>query len=276
MSIVQNDVPEADAVLIDMNTPLIRVIRLNRPAVMNALTRDMVATINRELDIAAADEACRVVVITGVGRGFCSGQDMAAANRRNMSGTTGVVEKMYWQEQFSGMAARIRALPQPVIAAVNGAAVGAGMGIALAADIRIVSTAAKFIVGAVKIGLSAGETGISYHLPRWIGPGRAFEVLLTGRTIEAEEAVQFGLATKIVDVDSLEASAYEQAQAIISNSPFSVRQTKRLMWASLDAKGLEDVIALENRTQILASMTEDYREATAAFMVRRPVQFTGR
>ncbi|MDE8345007.1 MAG: enoyl-CoA hydratase-related protein [Acidocella sp.] len=262
-------------VLIDTNIPAIRMIRLNRPAVMNALTRDMVASINRELDNAAADASCRVVIITGVGRGFCSGQDMAAANLRNKTGSTGVVEKMYWQEQFSGMAARIRALPQPVIAAVNGAAVGAGMGIALAADIRIISTTAKFLVGSVKIGLSAGETGISYHLPRWVGAGRAFEILLTGRAIEAAEALQLGLATKMVENDQLEAASIAQAHAIMANSPFSVRQTKNLMWASLDAKGLDDVIALENRTQILATMTEDYKEATAAFIAKRPPEFKG-
>jgi enoyl-CoA hydratase len=254
----------------------VRVIQLNRPQVLNALTREMVSDINAALDDAALDTECRVVILTGAGKGFCSGQDMAAANARNTLSPSGVVEKMYWQEQFAGMVRRIRALPQPVIAAINGAAVGAGMAMALAADIRIASPTARFLIGSVRIGLSAGESGISYHLPRLIGAGRAFQIELTGRAVEATEALSLGLVTRIVDGDALMAAALEQAQAILANSPFSVAQTKKLMWASLDAGTLDEAIDLENRTQILCTMTEDYKEATAAFVAKRPPSFTGR
>lgn len=263
-------------VLLDQPVAGVRMIRLNRPHVMNALTRDMVSDINAALDSAALDTECRVVILTGTGKGFCSGQDMAAANARNTLSPSGVVEKMHWQEQFAGMVRRIRAMPQPVIAAVNGVAVGAGMAIALAADIRIASPAARFLIGSVRIGLSAGESGISYHLPRLIGAGRAFEIELTGRAVEAAEALSLGLVTQIADGETLMSAALEQAQAILANSPFSVVQTKKLMWASLDAATLDEAINLENRTQILCTMAEDYKEATAAFMAKRPPSFTGR
>jgi enoyl-CoA hydratase len=263
-------------VVLDQPIAGVRVIRLNRPQVMNALTRDMVSDINVALDAAALDTECRAVILTGTGKGFCSGQDMAAANARNTASPSGVVEKMYWQEQFAGMIQRIRALPQPAIAAVNGAAVGAGMAMALAADIRIASPTARFLIGSVRIGLSAGESGISYHLPRLIGAGRAFQIELTGRAVEAAEALSLGLVTQIVDGDTLMSAALEQAHAILANSPFSVAQTKKLMWASLDAGTLDEAIDLENRTQILCTMTEDYKEATAAFMAKRPPSFSGR
>jgi enoyl-CoA hydratase len=263
-------------VLLERPITGVRIIRLNRPQVLNALTREMVSDINAALDEAALDVECRIVILIGAGKGFCSGQDMAAANTRNTVSPSGVVEKMYWQEQFAGMVRRIRALPQPVIAAVNGVAVGAGMAMALAADIRISSPTARFMIGSVRIGLSAGESGISYHLPRLIGAGRAFEIELTGRSIDSAEALTLGLVTRIVEADDLMAAALEQAQAILANSPFSVAQTKKLMWASLDAGTLDEAIDLENRTQILCTMTEDYKEATAAFMAKRPPSFTGR
>jgi len=161
------------------------LLTLNRPARMNALLRETVAHFNGLLDELAADPTCRAVIITGAGRGFCSGQDLAASNQRNQTGASGVIEKLHWQQQFAGMGGRIRAMPKLVIAAVNGPAVGAGMAIALSADVRIATPAAKFLVAAVRIGLTGGESGISYLLPRMIGAARAFDILLTGRAAKA-------------------------------------------------------------------------------------------
>jgi enoyl-CoA hydratase len=262
--------------LVDTPVPGVTLLTFNRPSTLNALTRELVTDFNAALDEIGRDPTCRVVVITGAGRGFCSGQDMKAAEERNRSGGSGVVEKMAWQEHFAAMARRIRAIPQPVIAAVNGAAVGAGMGIALAADIRISTSSGRFLIAAVRIGLSAGECGISYHLPRLIGTSRAVSYLLTGRPIEANEAEQIGLVTRIVTPDELLPCAIEEARAIMENSPFSVAQTKRIMWQTLDAPNLESALEIENRTQILATMTEDYKEATRAFAERRPPSYTGR
>jgi len=257
-------------------TPGVCVLTLNRPATLNALTRELVAEINLALDEIARDPDCRVLVMTGAGKGFCSGQDMKAADERNRKGASGVVEKMFWQENFSGMVRRLRNMPQPVIAAVNGAAVGAGMGLALAADIRFAAPTVRFLIAAVRIGLSAGECGISYHLPRLIGTSRAIPYLLTGRPIDAPEAERIGLVSRVVEADELLPCALDEAKDIIANSPFSIAQTKRVMWQSVDAPSLEAALEIENRTQILATMTDDYKEATAAFAERRPPNFSGR
>lgn len=263
-------------ILLDRAEAAIAVVTLNRPRCLNALTRETVARLNGVLDELAGDAACRAVVITGAGRGFCSGQDLEASNSRNRSGTSGVIEKLHWQEQFAGMGARLRAMPQIVIAAVNGPAVGAGMAIALSADVRIATRAARFLVAAVRIGLSGGESGLSYLLPRMIGASRAFDILLTGRPIEADEAERLGLVRSLSEPDALLADAIAYARAVLANSPYSVAQTKKLMWENLDASSYQAALAAENRTQILGTMTEDYGEATAAFVGKRPPSYRGR
>lgn len=267
---------EAD-VMIDRPAPGIAVLTLNRPARLNALTREMVAELNAALDRLAADSTCRAVIMTGAGRGFCSGQDLGAANARNLSvAASGVVEKLHWQDQFAGMGVRIRSMPQLVVAAVNGAAAGAGMAIALSADVRIVTPSANFLVAAVRIGLTAGESGLSYLLPRMIGAARAFDILLTGRPIGADEAERIGLAVRVSEPQQLMTDALDYAQAVLANSPYSVAHTKRLVWENLDASSYAAAIAAENRAQILATMTRDYGEAVAAFAEKRDPRFEGR
>jgi len=253
----------------------IHVVTLNRPDRLNALTRETVARLNGLLDGLAADASCRTVILTGAGRGFCSGQDLQAANDRNRGGASGVVEKLHWQEQFAGMGARLRAMPQVVIAAVNGPAVGAGMALALTADIRMASPQARFLVAAVRIGLTGGESGLSYLLPRQIGASRAFDILLTGRPIEAEEAERIGLVRSVSAPEALLDDAIAHARAILANSPYSIAHTKKLMWENLDASSYQAALAAENRTQILGTMTRDYAEATAAFTEKRPPRFEG-
>ena len=266
---------EAD-ILVERREAGITIITLNRPERLNALTRETVARFNAALDAVAVDPECRALIITGAGRGFCSGQDLQGSKARMSAGTTGVVDKLYWQEQFVGMGRRLRAMPKLVVAAVNGPAVGAGMAIALSADVRIASPAAKFLVAAVRIGLSAGESGISYLLPRLIGASRAFDILLTGRPIEAAEAEQTGLVRAISDPENLLADSLAYARMVLANSPYSVAHTKKLMWENLDASCYESAIAAENRTQILATMTEDYTEAVTAFVEKRPPAYKGR
>lgn len=251
------------------------LITLNRPARLNALTRETVARFNAILDDLASDTRCRAVIITGAGRGFCSGQDLQASDQRNRAGNSGVIEKLYWQEQFAGMGGRIRSMPKIVIAAVNGPAVGAGMAIALTADIRIATPHARFLIAAVRIGLTGGESGISYLLPRMIGASRAFDILLTGRPIDAQEAERIGLVRSLSEPGALLADAIAYARSVLANSPYSVAHTKKLMWSNLDANSYEAAIEAENRTQILGTMTQDYGEATAAFMEKRPPHYRG-
>lgn len=254
----------------------ITVIRLNRPARLNALTREMVAELNDILSTIAARSSVRAVILTGSGRGFCAGQDVAAADARNRTAPSGLVERYYWQEQFAGMVERIRAMPQVVIAAVNGPCAGVGMSLALAADIRLASNSARFLNAAVRLGLTAGESGMSYLLPRLIGASRAFEILITGRPVEAAEAERIGLVARVVDDDQLLVEAEALTRQILANSPFATQHTKRIVWENLDAPSLAAAMELENRAQILASMTEDYKEATAAFTDRRPPNFKGK
>lgn len=263
-------------ILLDRPEPGICVVTLNRPARLNALLRETVERMNATLDALAADADCRAVIITGAGRGFCSGQDLEASNQRNQAGSSGVIEKLHWQQQFAGMGGRIRAMPQVVLAAVNGAAVGAGMAIALSADVRFATPAARFLVAAVRIGLTGGESGISYLLPRMIGASRAFDIVLTGRPIDAEEAERIGLIRSVSQPEALLDDAIAYARTVLANSPYSVAYTKKLMWANLDANSYEAAIAAENHVQILGTMTQDYGEATAAFMGKRPPRFTGR
>lgn len=266
----------AHDILVERPEPQIALVTLNRPERLNALTRESVGELNSALDALAADPSCRALVVTGAGRGFCSGQDMNASNDRNESGASGVIEKLHWQGRFSGMGARLRAMPQVVVAAVNGPAVGAGMAIALSADVRLAAPAARFLVAAVRIGLTGGESGLSYLLPRLVGASRAFDILLTGRPIEAEEAERWGLVRSISESDALIGDALAYARAVLENSPYSVANTKRLMWENLDAASYQAAIEAENRAQILGTMTEDYAEATAAFVAKRSPSFRGR
>ena len=269
-------VDQAPAILLSQPAPHVSLLTLNRPERLNALTRETVAELNRALDRVAADDDCWAVVVTGAGRGFCSGQDLQAASARNRDSPSGAVEKLRWQEEFAGIGRRLRGMPQLVIAAVNGPSVGAGMALALSADVRLVTPAARFLVGAVRIGLSAGESGMSYLLPRLIGVGRAFDIMLTGRPVDGAEAERIGLAQRIVESEQLLGAAVDYARAVLANSPHSVRETKRLVWQNLDAASYETALALENRAQILATMTEDYQEAVAAFAEKRPPAFSGR
>lgn len=260
---------------IERVAPEIVIVRFNRPERMNALTHPMVREIHHVLETLSADDTCRAVILTGAGRGFCAGMDIKASVERSSAAKYGPVQKMQWQEMFGGMVKRIRAMPQVVIAAVNGPAAGAGLGLALAADLRIASTSAKFLVASVRIGLTAGECGISYHLPRLIGTALAFEVMLTGRPIDANEAARCGLVSRLVQDDQILPAALELANAVLANSPFSIRQSKQMMWSNLEAPSLDAALELENRAQILATMTDDFTEASRAFAEKRAPKFTG-
>jgi len=262
-----------DVVLLDRSRPELALVTLNRPDRLNAISPEVVDALHRTLDELAADEACRVVILTGAGRGFCAGLDLAAP--RASSGPAGVPTLFRWQERFAGMVRKLHRLPQPVIAAVNGPAAGGGFALAAGADVRVAASTAKFHVAAIRIGLSAGESGLTYLLPRLIGASRAFELMVTGRPIDAEEAERIGLVSRVVADDEVVKAAIEIAEQILSNSPFGVRQTKQIMWRNLDAADLEAATDLENRTQILAVQTGDFREATTAFVEKRPPRFTG-
>ena len=255
---------------LDQTEPGIALLTLDRPRNLNALTDDTVALISRLLDTVGTDAKCRVLVITGTGRGFCSGFDLAEA--ADAPGSAELGETAAWmmrQEAFASLVTRLRALRVPVIAAVNGPANGAGLGIALAAEIRIAARSASFSSAFVKVGMSSCDIGVSWLLPRCVGLSRAFDIMLTGRMVDAAEAERIGLVSEMVDDDQLLARALAVARTIAANSAFGVWMTKRGTWANAETGSLQAAIELENRTQILARSTGELQRAAQALLAKR-------
>jgi enoyl-CoA hydratase len=253
----------------------IATLTLNRPDRLNALTWEMIDALHGVLSEIADDRSIRVLILTGAGRGFCAGLDIK--QRDDAVGSDDDVLTVYRrQERVAGLALALRNLPQPVIAAVNGPASGGGLALALASDVRIGSPTARFNVAFVRIGLSGGDVGVSHLLPRIVGLGMASELMLTGRPVEAEEALRIGLVNRVVPADDLIPSATGLALEMAANSPFGVWMTKQVLHRNVDAPSLEAAIEMENRTQALATRTEDAREAMAAFREKRAAEFAGR
>jgi enoyl-CoA hydratase len=217
---------------------------LNRPEKLNALSDEMVEVFFSALDRIAASSA-RVVVITGAGRGFCAGFDLSLAGE----GSDAAPFWAHRQERFGSLVTRIRNIPQPTIAAVNGAATGAGLGLALGCDTRIGSTAARFSSAFIRVGMSSCDVGVSWLLPRAIGTTRAFEMMLTGRMVEAEEAERIGLILRQAAPERLVEEAQGIARTIAGNGEIGTWMTKRGMWANLETGSMQAAIELENRTQ---------------------------
>jgi enoyl-CoA hydratase len=266
-------VPGYETLTLERPEEGIAVATLNRPGRMNALTFAGFAELHRLAEEIGADESIRALIMTGAGRGFCAGLDLDDAARL----TTMTVPEMFaGQQQWAAAIAALRRMPTPVIAAVNGAAAGAGFGLALAADIRIAAPTARFNGAFVRIGLSGGDVGVSWLLPRIVGFGHAAELLLTGRLIDADEAFRLGIVNRVVPADELLAVAVRLGREIAANSPFGVRLTKEILQTNVDAPSLEAAIALENRSQVLAVQTRDMPEALSAFREKRLPEFQNR
>jgi enoyl-CoA hydratase len=255
----------------------VALLTLNRPDRLNAMSHELVADLHDALDELRTDESIRVVVLTGAGRGFCAGLDLKGAGPAPRTEGLGRPQAgMVSQQHIASLVPKLRSLRQPVIAAVNGPAAGGGFALTLASDIRLASASAKFNVAFVRIGLSGCDIGVSWLLPRLIGASAAFELLLTGRLIDAETALRVGLVSRVVPDGEVLDAALEVAGEIIANSPMGVWMTKEVMWSQLEVGSLHAGIDLENRTQILTSMTEDAREAMTAFPERRRPVFHNR
>jgi enoyl-CoA hydratase/carnithine racemase len=248
--------------------PDIAVLTLNRPEKLNALNYELVQDLHQVLDGIAANNDCRVVVLTGAGRGFCSGLDLSDPNPSQAGGGTEFPRSgMRWQELIANLTAKIHRLRQPVIAAVNGPAYGGGFGIAMACDIRIASESARFCTQFIKLGIGGCDIGVSYTLPRIIGAGPAFDLILTARAVDADEALRLGIVSRLSDTVVEDALAI--AETLCGYGKFGVESTKQVMWANLDAGSLESALHLENRSQILAGAGGILGEATEAFRHRQ-------
>ena len=251
----------------------IAVATLSRPEKLNAIDQTMFAELHELAHTVEHDDAIRVIVITGAGRGFCAGADLASIAALP---DAGVQEFMRFQEHGAAAIAALKSLTTPVVAAVNGPAAGGGLAVALAADVRIAAPAARFNVAFVRLGLSGCDVGVSWLLPRVVGLGHASELMLTGRLIGADEALRIGLVNRVVPADGLLDEAREVALEIARNSPFGLRLTKQVLQLNVDAPSLEAAIAIENRNQVLASRSEDMGEAVTAFLEKREPHFSGR
>jgi enoyl-CoA hydratase len=240
------------------------------------MNRELVNDFHTVLDEVDADQDCRVVILTGAGRAFCAGLDLREGVNPSGDGLGRPQAGMLSQEHIAGMFTHMRRTRKPIIAAVNGAAAGGGLAMALASDVRIAAASARFNVAFVKIGLSGCDVGVSYLLPRIVGVSHAFEMMLTGRFVGAEEAERIGLVSRVVPDGEVVDAALEVADQIIGNSPFGVWMTKEVMWSNLEASSMQGAIDLENRTQILTTFTEDLPEAIGAFLQKRKPEFRNR
>ncbi|MCP3987439.1 MAG: enoyl-CoA hydratase/isomerase family protein [Actinomycetia bacterium] len=257
--------------------PGITQITLNRPERLNALSYELVSDLHDALDTVHADHACRAVIITGAGRGFCAGLDLNGFGDIPGTEDQGRAQKGMAVQQFiARLVPHMRSVRQPIIAAINGAAAGGGLAIALASDVRLCATSAKFGTAFVRLGISGCDIGVSWLLPRLIGASRAWELMLTGRVFDSAEADRLGLVTRVVDDDVLADEAVAIGDAIAANSPMGVWMTKEVMWSNLEVGSLQAGIDLENRTQIMAGGTDDSRRAMAAFFSHEQIDWQNR
>jgi enoyl-CoA hydratase len=250
--------------------PGVTVLRFTRPDVLNALSDAMVTAIAEALVQVDRDPACRVLVLTGEGRGFCAGFDLklagSAPNEDELGEATAWMQR---QEAFAGLVSKLRAIRQPVIAAVNGPANGGGLALALGCEIRIAARSASFNGAFVKVGMSGCDMGVSWMLPRCVGMSNSFHILLTGRMVGAEEALRIGLVSELVEDDALLERALALAGEIAANDAFGVWMTKRGAWANAEAGSQAAAMELENRTQMLARTTGGLAAAAARFAAKR-------
>jgi len=251
----------------------IGVLRINRPDRLNSQTVTMFSEYGNAA-FALRDTALRALILTATGeRAFCAGFDL---DEIDVITRMGVREFLKFQETATGGIQAIRHLPFPVIAAIHGPAIGGGLALALAADIRLASPAAKFSAAFLKVGLSVGELGTSYNLTRLVGPGRAAEIGYTARIVEAEEAARIGLVNRVIPTEKLFDEALAMARLIATNSPGGVRMSKRAIQRNQEITSYAAALELENRGQALLTRTDDMPEALAAFKEKREPRFTGR
>jgi enoyl-CoA hydratase len=247
-------------VLLERVAEHVTAIRLNRPDRLNAIDFGLVGDLHDALDTVAADDGCKVAILTGAGRAFCAGLDLKdwgdvpqpGGHRHFPAGQTG-------QSYLANLMQHIRATPQIVLAAVNGPAFGGGLSLALACDLRIAGTSASFCSAFIRTGLTGTDAGVSYLLPRLIGAARAFDMIVTGRTVDAVEAERMGIVSRLVPDDDLWDGAVALATTVAGYTTFGLRNTKEVMWHNLDTNSMAAAIALENRNQELATASDEVR-----------------
>jgi enoyl-CoA hydratase/carnithine racemase len=252
-------------------------ITLHRPEALNALNYPMVLDFLAVLDEVESAAGLRAVILTGSGRAFCAGFDLRGYGDDERLAEQGKIRGLLTrQDQIATIPVRLHQLPVPVIAAVNGAAAGAGLSLAAACDIRVAVEGAVFSCAFLRAGFTGCDLGSSWLLPRIVGAGRAHELILTARRFDAAEALEIGLLSRVVPAGSLLESALAITAAIKQNPPLSVALTKKGMWVALETPALAATVEFENRQQVLSALTEDQPEAALSFLEKRPPRYANR
>jgi enoyl-CoA hydratase len=255
--------------------PHVTLIRLNRPERLNAMSFELVSELCRACDEVGADNTCWVVVLTGEGRGFCSGLDL-----EDPGVIPGIEEMalsrvgMLAMSHFSKVVPALRSMPQPVIAAINGCAYGGGLCLSLGADARFCSESAVFNATGIVNGLTSTELGASYLRPRIVGLSRSNDMLLTGRKVDAREAERIGLVSRIYPDAELVERAVETAEGMCEFSAFGLQMSKKVCWANVEATSLTAAIDLEDRNQLILGNTENLVECIQARREKRKPVYT--
>ena len=248
----------------------IAVLTLDHPSNGNALSAQMTTAIRDRFVSLHREQSVRAIVLRANGKHFCTGVDLAGNSALAPEASDlGPVGRVYRsQEHLAEMILAIHECDKPVIAAIQGAAVGGGLAIALACDLRIAGTSARFGAVFQRLGLSNCDVGVSYFLPRIIGPTRASEVMLTGELFSSTDADRFGMLNALVDDSEVAETAMRLARQIARNSEYGVWMTKRGMWLGLDASSLRQAMETENRTQVLGSFVGNVEVGAAAFFTK--------
>ena len=258
------------------------ILTLCRPESLNALSNQMVDELRDFFFGLPDDRETRVVIVRAEGKSFCAGLDLKEARGSGSEGTASgggrpnVPAALHIQRHIAEVFMFMRRAPQPIIAAVQGAAAGGGFALALASDVRIAAESARMNAAFIRIGLTACDVGVSYFLPRAVGASVASELLLTGDFIHADRALATGLVSRVVPDAELDAAAREMAQRMLRNSPVALRLTKECLKINIDAGSLEAAIALEDRNQVLTATSRDFSEGVAAFLQKREPKFEDR
>jgi 2-(1,2-epoxy-1,2-dihydrophenyl)acetyl-CoA isomerase len=264
--------PAVAPVLLESVHGGIAVLVMNRPDRMNALDNDLATALHGSLKRISEDGSIRVVVLTGAGRAFCAGGDLAVIKKGREANDVRQLEPIL--RAGMGAVLTMRTMPQPVIAAVNGAAAGAGMNVALAADIRIAAEEAVFGQNFAKVGLFP-DYGGTYLLPQLVGPAKAAEMFYTGEMMDAKSALQFGVVNKVVPAAELEAEVKMFAQKIAAGPPLAIRAVKKVLFAS-EKESFERALEAELHHQMRCFASEDCLEGVHAFFQKRAPEFRGR
>ncbi|MEE2898668.1 MAG: enoyl-CoA hydratase [Gemmatimonadota bacterium] len=272
---VKCPVSDNDFVRIEKHRPHTSVIVLNRPERMNSMAFEQMIPLHEAFEEVAADNDTWCVVLTGTGRGFCSGADTGSSEPPpNIAGMTLTRIATRAMSILADLVPAMRRMPQPVIAAINGAAIGGGMCLTLGADIRIAGESAYFRAAGINNGLTATELGLSFLLPKAVGSSRAFEIMLSGRDVDAKEAADIGLVSRTVPDDRLLDEALDLADQINGWSTQGVQLTKKMMWSGMETASLSAAVELESHTQLFVRMTtQNFEEAVKARKEKRPPNF---